>query len=166
MASVRRLTSAWTGRLTAVLTSLPLRCGSVNRQSYSGVRRLLNLVLIGSALVTVLTNAYGTRIETTCGDKPVIEYTHSPTPIKRVKPIYPRRAIVREIGGYVELEVGISEEGIPVNLEIVSSSPQMMFDRSAQSAVSKWRFELGASQAKVRISYRTDGTTTCYIEDA
>ena len=36
-----RLTSASTGRLTAVLASLPFRSGPVNRQSYSGVRRLV-----------------------------------------------------------------------------------------------------------------------------
>ena len=129
-------------------------------------RRLVNCLVALGMFATLQLGAVGTRVETTCGDQPTITYTHAPMPVKRVKPVYPTRAIIREISGFVTLSFRISKAGVPTTIEVLSSSPANMFDRSALSALAKWRFDPTVSSGTTTITYQTMGTAKCYIEDA
>ena len=126
----------------------------------------MSLVLPCAALLTIQAGAVGTRIEATCGDSPNITYAHTPLPVKRVKPVYPRRAITRAVGGHVTLTYRITANGVPEEVKVLSSEPKNMFEQSAISAIRKWRFEPTPTFGKSTITYRTLTTSRCFIEDA
>lgn len=60
--------------------------------------------------------------------------------IVRVLPQYPRRALSRNIEGWVLLEFTISELGVAVNPIVVDSEPSGIFDSAAINAVKKWKY--------------------------
>ncbi len=60
--------------------------------------------------------------------------------IVRVPPRYPNRALSRGIEGWVLLEYTINAIGQAVDIFIVESEPGSMFNRSAISAVRKWKY--------------------------
>lgn len=61
-------------------------------------------------------------------------------PIVRIQPKYPIHAARRRIEGYVKLAFDISPRGEPVNIHIIESYPETVFNYEAQRALSKWRF--------------------------
>ena len=62
-------------------------------------------------------------------------------PLMRVKPVYPRDALVAGRGGEVVLLVRIDETGVVTDIDLVSSKPPRIFDKAAIEAVHKWRFK-------------------------
>jgi len=60
--------------------------------------------------------------------------------VKEVSPTYPERARREGIEGRVILEYTISEEGFPVDIRIVESTPPGVFDAVAINALSQWRY--------------------------
>tara|TARA_Y100000022_G_scaffold194031_1_gene197908 strand:+ start:58 stop:672 length:615 start_codon:yes stop_codon:yes gene_type:complete len=60
--------------------------------------------------------------------------------IVRVLPRYPSRALSRGIEGWVLLEFAIDELGLAVNPVVIESEPPGIFDRSATSAVKRWKY--------------------------
>lgn len=75
------------------------------------------------------------------GDSPILadQAAIPPVPLKRVTPIYPVEARVREIEGYVILEVVIDEEGNMVGpIRVKESTP--LLDAAAIDALKLWRF--------------------------
>lgn len=61
-------------------------------------------------------------------------------PLVRVDPDYPPRARQRGIEGYVDLEFTISAVGTVQDAKVIGSNPAYVFDRSALSAVRKWKY--------------------------
>jgi len=59
--------------------------------------------------------------------------------IRRVEPVYPVLARQTHREGRVELRAIIGTDGSIQSLQIVASDP--LFDRSAQEAVSQWRYK-------------------------
>lgn len=62
-------------------------------------------------------------------------------PIVRVEPMYPARAAQRRIEGWVVVEFSIGKMGTVKNVKVVKSEPGTVFDRSALSSVSKWKYK-------------------------
>lgn len=60
--------------------------------------------------------------------------------VKEVAPTYPEMARREGVEGRVILEYTISEEGFPVDVRIVESTPPGVFDAVAINALSKWRY--------------------------
>ena len=60
--------------------------------------------------------------------------------IVRVLPRYPSRALSRGIEGWVLMEFAIDELGLAVNPVVIESEPPGIFDRSALSAVKRWKY--------------------------
>ena len=60
--------------------------------------------------------------------------------IVRVLPRYPNRALSRGIEGWVLLEFAINELGRAVDPIIIDAEPANVFDRSAITAVKKWKY--------------------------
>lgn len=58
-----------------------------------------------------------------------------------VEPVYPESARLDGVEGRVIIEYVIDEQGIPVDLRIVESTPPGVFDQAARQAVSAWRYE-------------------------
>jgi TonB family protein len=59
--------------------------------------------------------------------------------IRKVQPVYPAGAKEARIQGTVELEAAVSKDGVPVELQVVSS-PSDDLSNSALEAVRQWRY--------------------------
>ncbi len=62
-------------------------------------------------------------------------------PLARVNPIYPKRAKMMKMEGYVKLAFTITTQGTVKDVEIVESQPANLFDASARRALLKWKFK-------------------------
>ena len=61
-------------------------------------------------------------------------------PIYKKSPVYPRRAIVRGIEGYVLLEFTVTREGGVRDPKVVDANPPKIFDQAAVDAVRQFRY--------------------------
>ncbi len=64
-------------------------------------------------------------------------------PIFRVEPIYPMYAITRGIEGWVSIEFAITMNGKVINPKVIASDPPRIFERTAMTAISQWRYPPG-----------------------
>lgn len=55
-------------------------------------------------------------------------------------PTYPIDAARNRIEGYVRMSFDISESGEPVNIKVIKSVPEQVFDKAAIKALSKWKY--------------------------
>lgn len=62
-------------------------------------------------------------------------------PLVRIQPMYPRRAAIAKIEGFVTVEFTITETGSVTDPEVVDSKPPRVFDREAIRAILKWKFK-------------------------
>lgn len=62
-------------------------------------------------------------------------------PLSRINPIYPRRAKMKKIEGYVQAEFTITESGNVKDIEIIKSYPEGIFETSAKRALIRWTFK-------------------------
>lgn len=62
-------------------------------------------------------------------------------PILRVEPIYPTVAMMRKIGGWVDVEYIVMPDGSVAQARVVASQPKGMFEKSALRAINKWKFK-------------------------
>ncbi|HFZ1002439.1 TPA: TonB family protein [Klebsiella aerogenes] len=84
------------------------------------------------------------------------EKNYPPKLLKTSYPAYPYYAMANRIEGFVEVKFDIDSEGKISRFWIIKSEPQHLFDSSAISAMSKWRYEKGkpANGMKKRIEYK------------
>jgi len=83
--------------------------------------------------------------------------------VERTAPIYPDRAIDRNIEGWVEMSYTVIETGKVTNIEVIDSLPKVIFNRAAVVALSKWTYEAAfntqtgqaiSSDLRVRLSFK------------
>ena len=60
--------------------------------------------------------------------------------ITRTQPRYPRRAVDRNIEGWVTVQFQIDIQGRPHEISVIEADPKGIFDAVAINAVEKWRF--------------------------
>lgn len=80
-----------------------------------------------------------------------------PTPRSQLRPLYPPRARLHRIEGWVDLEFTVTPEGAVENIRVIHSSPEDTFDRSAVQAAARWSFNPGRHQNRpvaVRVRQR------------
>lgn len=53
---------------------------------------------------------------------------------------YPITAAKQDIEGFVQLTFDINAEGTPVNIEVIKSEPEGIFDEAAICSLSKWTY--------------------------
>ena len=61
--------------------------------------------------------------------------------LRRVPPVYPKKAAKAGIDGWAVIRYSIDEQGRTRNLEVVETGGDSAFGRAAKEAVKKWRFE-------------------------
>jgi len=61
-------------------------------------------------------------------------------PIYKKPPVYPRRAVVRGIEGYVLLEFTVTREGGIRDAKVIDANPPRIFDQAALDAVGQFRY--------------------------
>jgi len=62
-------------------------------------------------------------------------------PIVRISPIYPRKAALKGIEGWVKLEFTITQDGAVSDVKVLDSKPRRMFDRAAVKSLLRWKFK-------------------------
>lgn len=62
-------------------------------------------------------------------------------PIVKVAPVYPRRALVRGIEGYVILEFTVTKLGTVLDPVVIEAKPSGIFDRAAIQAALKFKYK-------------------------
>lgn len=62
-------------------------------------------------------------------------------PLHRKQPKYPRRALQRNIEGYVVMSFTIDETGRPTDIEVIDANPKRLFDREAKVALKQWKYQ-------------------------
>jgi TonB family protein len=67
--------------------------------------------------------------------------TRDLTYVTTAAPRYPKRAVQREMSGWVFVEFTITPGGATRDIEVTESDPAKIFDRAAMEAVEKWEFE-------------------------
>jgi TonB family protein len=70
------------------------------------------------------------------------------TLVKSVKPIYPTRANLSKIQGWVDLEFTVAESGAVKNIAVHAASAPGVFEGAAISALSQWRYQPVVRDAK------------------
>lgn len=82
-----------------------------------------------------------------------LEAPHSElSPMHVVQPIYPLRAAMREVEGYVIVEFSVRANGRVVNPIVVESEPGVLFDEAALNAIARFKFkprEVGGERVRV-----------------
>ena len=62
--------------------------------------------------------------------------------MKTVNPRYPSYARSRAVEGWVKLSFKVDNKGRARDISVVDASPERMFNRAAEKALGKWRFEV------------------------
>jgi TonB family protein len=70
------------------------------------------------------------------------------TLVKSVKPVYPARANLSKIQGWVELEFTVAESGAVKDIAVHAASAPGVFEGAAISALSQWRYQPVVRDAK------------------
>ncbi len=61
--------------------------------------------------------------------------------VKSASPKYPRRAVQRDITGWVDVYFTVTTSGETANISVNRADPESIFDRAAMEAVEKWAFQ-------------------------
>ena len=74
--------------------------------------------------------------------------------LERVKPVYPRN--VQYENGTVRARLSVNAAGAVTGVEIMSSNPPRVFDRSVSTALAQWKYEATgeASSKLVEVSFQ------------
>lgn len=67
--------------------------------------------------------------------------------ISQPTPKYPTMALNRHAEGWVEVTFDIDISGVPIEVEIINSKPQNLFDAAALRSVKNWRFSPARDEA-------------------
>lgn len=82
-----------------------------------------------------------------------IQIARELTPLVRIPPEYPAKALIKGIEGYVMVRFTVTETGSVVDPEVLRSDPPVIFDRAAIQAVKRWKFQPQFRNGKpVRVS--------------
>lgn len=113
-------------------------------------------VLVASTTQIVTNPEAGAGVEVDTGSVEISELEM----LRMVEPEYPRRAWVRDIDGWIDLEFTVTEMGQTRAIEVTGAKSRGWFDRAAIEAVEQWQFrpELKNGQpierrAKVRLQF-------------
>lgn len=86
-------------------------------------------------------------------------------PSFRISPVYPRRAALQNIEGFVLLKFDINKMGQTENISVLRARPPQIFNASAVRALSKWKYKpkiengraVRQNGLKVKLDFILDG---------
>lgn len=67
--------------------------------------------------------------------------TQQAMPLYRVEPRYPVKALKRGAEGFVIMKFTIDPTGKPVDIQVLDAKPKRMFEREAERALRKWKYQ-------------------------
>lgn len=66
--------------------------------------------------------------------------TAATTPYYKIKPKYPKAALISGVEGWVLLQIDIAESGEVENVRVIDGEQKNMFESEAKRAVSQWKY--------------------------
>ena len=86
------------------------------------------------------------------------------TPVVRVAPIYPPRALEKGIEGWVIVQFTVTESGSVRDASVIDSEPKRIFNRAALRAIKKWKYKpkivngkaVSQSNQKTKIDFKLE----------
>lgn len=90
----------------------------------------------------------GAGFSTTTDDDYDRSVTENIQPIEKIKPEYPREALLDGIEGFVTVQFDVTEEGEVENIEIIEANPRGVFERSARRTAAKWKYKPAVENGK------------------
>ena len=69
-----------------------------------------------------------------------VEFAQGLMPLVNILPIYPRKAKIRRIEGYVKVGFTIDVKGRVKDPFIIEAKPKRIFNKAALKAIKKWKF--------------------------
>jgi len=86
-----------------------------------------------------------------------------PIALFRVKPLYPRSAMTKNLNGKVRIKLLVDQDGMVKTAEIIQAEPEGIFEEATINAVKQWRFQPAkvkgtpvACWCKTTITYELD----------
>ncbi|WP_130651584.1 TonB family protein, partial [Candidatus Hamiltonella defensa] len=74
-----------------------------------------------------------------------------PVSFKKLKPVYPERALAFGIEGKVKVQYDIDDQGRVKNIRLLESDPPHIFERSVKTAMKKWKFQAHPFKNRVTV---------------
>jgi TonB family protein len=62
------------------------------------------------------------------------------TPFYKIKPLYPKAALISGDEGYVDLKIDVNEQGGVENIRVIGGEKRNMFQNEARRAVEQWKY--------------------------
>lgn len=90
-------------------------------------------------------------------------------PYYKIKPKYPREALMNGVEGFVDLQIDVKEDGSVDNIRTVGGTQAGMFESEARRAVSKWKYKpfvdgsgspIRKANHQVRVEFKLNDTET------
>lgn len=113
-------------------------------QSNVKTSKLGLFALMALAVTGVTSMSYAGSVGAETGAKASSTYEQSAyqaKPIKRIEPRYPAAAAAEQASGSVLLKFDVDQQGNAINIEVVKSKPEGLFDDSAVDALAQWKYE-------------------------
>lgn len=87
-------------------------------------------------------------------------------PLHRVPPRYPRKAIRRGIEGAVTVEFTVRADGTvkPGSVQIITSEPKGVFDKTVRRTIMRWRFQTRTERGQA-VEFRAQQTLQFKLEN-
>jgi protein TonB len=77
------------------------------------------------------------------------------TPYYKIKPKYPRAALVAGVEGWILLKIDVKDNGEVENVRIIGGEQRNMFESEARRAVEKWKYRPGKlTDHQVRVDFK------------
>ena len=83
------------------------------------------------------------------------------TPLAKIPPIYPMRAMRRSIEGWVKIRFLVNTKGLVEQLKVLEAKPEGIFEKSVVNCVSQWKFKPGTVEG---VAVNTMAETTIRFE--
>jgi len=112
-------------------------------KTIKNILSVLLLLLVVSCASNKPNVVTGSTLSSTglCENNNIDQSDHEAIPCMIMQPRYPRAAALDRIMGHVRFSFTVSETGLPVDLEIVESVPEGVFNRVAMVAMTQWQFK-------------------------
>lgn len=62
-------------------------------------------------------------------------------PMVVIEPVYPRKAAMDGVEGWVRFQFTVGPDGTPINVEVIDADPKRVFEKDARRAIYKWKFK-------------------------
>jgi bla regulator protein BlaR1 len=117
-------------------------------------------VFIGLSIALSSTLLAGVALANLAETSHSVDKPSMASPVTRIEPKYPIEAAQNKLEGSVILQFDIAKDGSTVNIQVIESFPQQVFDKNAITALKQWtykpRVQGGQAQRQTGLTVQLD----------